>query len=487
MVELAGRQVLVAGAGVTGKSVTAALVSMGTLVTVTDGNAERLAELDGLGAELVLGLTEPPVGTSLVVTSPGWRPSAPLLVAAAEAGVEVIGDVELAWRLGQLREHPATWLAITGTNGKTTTVGMLESMLRAAGVDAVACGNVGFAVLDAVLAGHQVLAVELSSFQLYWSNTLVPRASVVLNLAEDHLDWHSSIEEYAAAKGKIHDRSETVVHNLADEWSTKLAEEQAPEGAARVGFGLGTPRPGELGVVEDLLVDRAFVADPVGSAEEFALLADVRPSGPHNVSNALAAAALARAYGIDCAAVAKGLRDFQPGPHRAVEVAEVAGVRYINDSKATNPHAAAGSLHAHADVVWIAGGQLKGASVDELVASVAGRLRGVVLLGVDSPVFQATVARHAPDVPVERLGSGDDDAMTAAVYAASAMARPGDVVLLAPAAASLDMYRDYAQRGDAFAEAVHALSMGNPSTGKASLGESSPAEPATGQGSRDGG
>jgi UDP-N-acetylmuramoylalanine--D-glutamate ligase len=470
VVELAGRPVLVAGAGVTGRSVTGALVAMGAEVTVTDGNAERLAELAGLGAHLVRGLTEPPAGTALVVTSPGWRPSSPPLAAAADAGIEVIGDVELAWRIGRLRENPPTWLAITGTNGKTTTVGMLESMLRAASVDAVACGNVGFAVIDAVLAGHEALAVELSSFQLHWSKTLAPRASVVLNLAEDHIDWHGSIHEYAAAKGKIHERSETVVYNLADEWSTQLAEEYAAEGAVRVGLGLGTPRPGELGVVEDLLVDRAFVADPVSSAEELALLADVRPSGPHNVSNALAAAALARAYGVEGAAVAKGLRNFQPGPHRAVEVAEVAGVRYINDSKATNPHAAGGSLRAHADVVWIAGGQLKGASVDELVSSVASRLRGVVLLGVDSPVIAAAVARHAPDVPVKSLLSGDDEPMTAAVNAASEMARPGDVVLLAPAAASLDMFRNYAERGDAFADAVHALAAAR-----------------AGQGSRDGG
>ena len=467
--DLAGSRVLVTGAGVTGKSVTRALVAMGALVTVTDGNAERLAELDGLGAELVPGLSEPPEGTSLVVTSPGWRPASPLLVAAAEAGIEVIGDVELAWRVGQARENPPAWLAITGTNGKTTTVGMLESILRVAGVDAVACGNVGFAVLDAVLAGHEALAVELSSFQLHWSNSLAPKASVVLNLAEDHIDWHGSMAEYAAAKGKIHRQSATVVHNLADEWSVRLADENVSEDAVRVGFGLGTPRPGNLGVVEELLVDRAFVADPVHNAEELAQLGDVRPAGPHNVSNALAAAALARAYGVDNTAVAKGLREFQPGPHRAVEVAEVDGVLYINDSKATNPHAASGSLRAHPHVVWIAGGQLKGASVDELVASVAGRLRGVVLLGVDSPVIAAAVARHAPDVPVERLHSGDHEVMTAAVRAAGALARPGDVVLLAPAAASFDMFRDYAQRGDAFAEAVLALA-----SGRAASSESTP-------------
>ncbi|QWF77019.1 UDP-N-acetylmuramoyl-L-alanine--D-glutamate ligase [Amycolatopsis sp. CA-230715] len=455
--ELAGKRVLVAGAGVTGKSVVAALSTLDARITVTDGDAARLSELDGLGAELAPGLAEPPDGTDLVVTSPGWRPSAPLLVAAREAGVEVIGDVELAWRVGQGLPDPPKWLAVTGTNGKTTTVGMLEAILRAGGADAVACGNVGYAVLDAVRGGHQVLAVELSSFQLHWSNTLAPHASVVLNLAEDHIDWHGSLAEYAAAKGTIHARSATVVANADDEMSVRLAAEHGAPEANRVSFGLGMPRAGELGLVEDLLVDRAFVDDPAHAAEELCALADVRPPGPHNVANALAAAALARAYGVPADAVRKGLHDFTPGAHRAVEVAEIGGVRYVNDSKATNPHAAAGSLLAHPDVVWIAGGQLKGASVDELVAAVGGRLRGVVLLGVDSPVIGAAVARHAPDVPVRQVSSGDDEAMTAAVSAARAMARPGDVVLLAPAAASLDMFRNYAHRGDAFARAVDAL------------------------------
>ncbi|ASR37446.1 UDP-N-acetylmuramoyl-L-alanine--D-glutamate ligase [Prauserella marina] len=470
--DVAGRRVLVAGAGVTGKSVTKALTGMGAHVTVADGNAERLAELEGLGAELRQGLTEPPDGTSLVVTSPGWRPSAPLLVGAANAGIEVIGDVELAWRVGSTLENPPVWLAVTGTNGKTTTVGMLDSILRSAGIDALACGNVGFAVLDAVLGGHEVLAVELSSFQLHWSSTLAPQASVVLNVAEDHIDWHGSLAEYAAAKGKIHQRSGTVVHNVADEWSTLLADRYAAAGANRVGIGLDSPRAGELGVVEDLLVDRAFTADPVTTADELAVVADVRPGGPHNVANALAAAALARAHGIPADAVSKGLRAFRPGAHRAVEVGEIDGVRYINDSKATNPHAAASSLLAHPDVVWIAGGQLKGASVDELVESVAHRLRGVVLLGADAEVIGAAVARHAPDVPVKRLLPGDDEPMTAAVRAAGALAGPGSVVLLAPAAASLDMFRDYAARGDAFAAAVGELrDKPPPSRGRGRLGD----------------
>ncbi|CAM3043990.1 UDP-N-acetylmuramoyl-L-alanine--D-glutamate ligase [Saccharomonospora xinjiangensis] len=456
--DFTGLAVCVAGAGVTGRSVAAALSELGARVTVTDADAERLAQLDDLDVRLVPGLDAPPEGTGLVVTSPGWRPTAPLLTSAAASGIEVIGDVELAWRVASERADAPTWLAVTGTNGKTTTVGMVESMLRAEGMDAVACGNVGFAVLDAVLAGHSVLAVELSSFQLHWSRTLAPSASVVLNVAEDHLDWHGGLASYAEAKGSIHHASATVVANLNDRWSRTLADEHAPEGARRVGFTLDTPRPGELGVVEDLLVDRAFVADPAHTAEELGTLADVRPGGPHNVANALAAAALVRSAGVSPGAVAEGLRNFRPGAHRASEVAELDGVRYIDDSKATNPHAAAGSLLAHPSVVWIAGGLLKGASVDELVAAVAGRLRGVVLLGADADRFAEALARHAPDVLVRRVGPGDDEPMTAAVKAARELARHGDSVLLAPAAASMDMFRDYAERGEAFAAAVAELS-----------------------------
>ncbi len=458
--ELAGRKVLVAGAGVTGRSVADALTEAGAHVTVTDADAGRLGGLADTGATLVPALAEPPEGTDLVVTSPGWRPESPLLVAAAQAGIEVIGDVELAWRIGQRQARPPVWLAVTGTNGKTTTVGMLEAILKAAGVHAVACGNVGFAVLDAVRAGYHVLAVELSSFQLHWSSSLAPRASVVLNVAEDHIDWHGDMAAYAAAKGRIHARSDVVIYNAQDATSVSVAVDHAGAEAKRVGFSLNSPRPYEVGVVEDLLVDRAFVPDPIRAAEELATLADVRPQGPHNVANALAAATLARAYGVPPEAVRDGLRAYQPGAHRAVEVAEIDGVRYIDDSKATNPHAAAFSLAAHRSVVWIAGGLLKGASVDQLVADVAERLRGVVLMGADADVIGTALARHAPDVPVTRVTSGHDEPMTAAVEAARGLARSGDVVLLAPAAASMDMFRDYAARGEAFAAAVRALPQG---------------------------
>nr|WP_235862947.1 UDP-N-acetylmuramoyl-L-alanine--D-glutamate ligase [Saccharopolyspora kobensis] len=444
-----GLQVLVAGAGVSGRSAAEALLAAGASVTVTDGSADRLAALASLqsqGAELVAGLAEPPAGTDLVVTSPGWRPDAPLLAAATAAGVEVIGEVELAWRLDRETENPATWLAVTGTNGKTTTVSMLESVLRAAGVDVVACGNVGLPVVDAVRAGHAVLAVELSSFQLHWSESVEPHAAVVLNLAADHLDWHGDLESYGAAKAKVYAGNAVSVANADDEWSTRLV---AAADGRTVSFTLGAPRQDQLGVEDGQLVDRAF-----GDRAVLASLADVHPAGPHNVANALAAAALARAHGVQPGAVAEGLRAFQPGAHRSVPVAEAAGVSYVDDSKATNPHAADAALRAHPRVVWIAGGLLKGADVDELVAANADRLAAAVLIGRDRAQFAAALARHAPDVPVREVSAGDDAGMLQAVRSAHEFASPGSVVLLAPAAASMDMFTDYAHRGRAFADAV---------------------------------
>lgn len=434
----AGKHVLVVGAGVTGRSVAAALLDLGAHITVTV-TAGAVEELPGTTA--VAGLTTPPEGTDLVVTSPGLPPTTPLLVAAAEAGVEVVGDIELAWRLGMTLPKPPVWLAVTGTDGKTTTVGMLESILLASGAKAVACGNIGLPVIDAVLGGYEVLAVELSSYQLHWQSSMHAHAAAVLNVAEDHLEWHGSMAAYVQDKGKIYTGAGLVVYNADDIESERLANGKQE----KVSFTLGTPRPGQFGVIDGWLVHGDLVLAPV---------AEVRPIGPHNVANALAAAALARAYGVSPEAVRAGLNAYEPPAHRVELIAEQDGVRYVNDSKATNTHAAQGSLGAFDSVVWVAGGLLHGADVADLVADVAHRLRGVVLIGSDQDVFAAALARHAPDVPVHRVGSGDDDPMLTAVRAANAMASPGDVVLLAPAAKSHDLFASYVHRGTAFAGAV---------------------------------
>ncbi|HYS36952.1 MAG TPA: UDP-N-acetylmuramoyl-L-alanine--D-glutamate ligase, partial [Pseudonocardiaceae bacterium] len=397
-------------------------------------------------------LRTPPPDTALVVTAPGWRPDAPVLAAAARAGIEVIGDVELAWRLCAERAEPPVWLAVTGTNGKTTTVAMLTAILRAAGVNAVACGNIGLPVVEAVAAGYPVLAVELSSFQLYWAPSVRPAAGVLLNLAEDHLDWHGDMDAYAAAKARVL-TGDVAIAGVDDEVVAALLADSPAK--RRIGIRLGEPGSDEFGIVDGMLVDRAFA-----DGEPLAAVADVRPPGPSGVFDALAAAALARVHGVPADAVAAGLLAFEPSAHRAAAVAEIDGVRYVDDSKATNPHAAAASLRTHPRVVWIAGGLLKGARVDDLVTDVAERLAGVVLIGADREVIATALARHAPDVPVRRVSGGDDGSMSvmgSAVKAARAMARPGDVVLLAPAAASQDMFTDYRQRGRAFADAVAAL------------------------------
>ena len=465
-----GLRVCVAGLGVSGPPVARLLMDHGAHVTVVDGRDDDTVrpvaeELSAAGAEVVLGSTPLPEECDLVVTSPGWRPDAPLLAAAAQAGVEVIGDVELAWRV---KPADQLWLAVTGTNGKTTTVRMLEAMLRADGRDALAVGNVGTPVIDAVRPDSdgrypRVLAVELSSFQLHWSSSLRPYAATVLNVAPDHLDWHGGLEPYARAKGTVFAPGTIRVANLTDPWSVRLAEEEGDPHAPLVGFGIRTPGPGDLGVVEDLLVDRAFVDDPVSSAEELATVSDVRPPAPHNVANALAAAALARSIGVAPASVKAGLAAFAPEPHRIAYVATVAGVDYIDDSKATNPHAAAASLGAYDTVVWIAGGLLKGADVDDLVAAAAGRLRGAVLIGADRARLREALDRHAPELPVVEIEGPAPGApeggtvMDAVVAAASDMAQEGDTVLLAPAAASMDMFANYPERGRLFAEAVRRL------------------------------
>jgi UDP-N-acetylmuramoylalanine--D-glutamate ligase len=458
--------VVVAGLGVSGRPVAAALHGLGAQVRAVDAGTgepqqEAAEALRHGGVAVALGddaVRDLPPGTDLVVTSPGWRPDQPLLAAAARAGVPVWGEVELAWRL---RPAGQEWLALTGTNGKTTTVRMLASMLAADGRRTIAAGNVGTALVDAVLAEepYDVLAVELSSFQLHWARTLEPLAAAVLNIAPDHVDWHGSLQAYAADKAKVYERARVAcVYNVEDPVTEELVRSaDVAEGCRAVGFTLGVPQVGMVGVVDGTLVDRAFVAERRTSAAELAAVGDVEPAAPHNVANALAAAALARAYGVRPAAVRDGLRRFRPDPHRIAHVATVDGVAFVDDSKATNPHAAAASLAAYDRVVWLAGGLAKGATFDDLVATAASRLRAVVLLGRDREVIRAALARHAPDVPVVEVADTDTGAMDHVVRAAREHAHPGDTVLLAPACASMDMFVSYAHRGDAFADAVRRL------------------------------
>ncbi|WP_434588603.1 UDP-N-acetylmuramoyl-L-alanine--D-glutamate ligase [Streptomyces sp. A5-4] len=459
------KKVTVAGLGVSGIPAARALRDLGARVTVVnDGDDERsraqAAELEALGITVRLGDGATlPEGTELIVTTPGWQPDKPLFTAAADAGVEIWGDVELAWRLRG--PDAAPWLAVTGTNGKTTTVRMLASILQAAGLRTAAVGNIGVSLLDAVLGDepYDVLAVELSSYQLHWAPSLRAHSAAVLNLAADHLDWHGSMAAYVADKGRVYEGNQVAcVYNLADPATEALVRgADVEEGCRAIGFTLAAPGPSQLGVVDGILVDRAFVKDRQRNAQELAEVSDVDPPAPHNIANALAAAALARAYGVPPTAVRDGLRAFRPDAHRIEYVGDVEGVAYIDDSKATNTHAAQASLAAYDPIVWIAGGLAKGATFDELVEKSAKRLRGVVLIGADRALIAEALARHAPEVPVVDLDRTDTGAMSAAVREAARLAQPGDTVLMAPACASMDMFANYNKRGEAFTDAVREL------------------------------
>jgi UDP-N-acetylmuramoylalanine--D-glutamate ligase len=460
--ELSTRTVLVCGARFAGSAAARGLLDAGARVLLTDSQqTETLPALLAAGAQFRAGLDQLPDGIDLVVASPGWRPDHPIFVSAQANGIDVIGEVELAWRLRP--EHAAPWLAITGTNGKTTTVRMLEAILCAAGKRALAVGNVGVSIIDAVAAGrgtgtaYDVLAVELSSFQLHWPSTFRPAAAALLNIAPDHLAWHSSMSDYARTKARIW-HTPTAVANYDDDLVMQLLQDAMngagdfPAPAVAVGFTLDAPVSGQFGVDDGWLLDRAF-----GDAVPLLPADDIRPRGRHNIANALAASALARAYGVDANEIAAGLRAFVPDPHRNQFIATIDEVDYVDDSKATNPHAASASLLSYQSIVWIAGGQLKGAPVEDLVASVAKRLAAVVLLGQDRAELKAALARHAPDLPVIEVALTDDRAMSEVVRTAAVLACPGDTVLLAPAAASYDMFTGYAERGAAFVAAVSAL------------------------------
>lgn len=465
--------VVVAGLGTSGFAAVDGLLALGVrrIVALDESdsaaNREKGELLGRLDVDVRLGAGSTgslPDDVDLVVTSPGWRPTAPLLAQAAERGVPVWGDVELAWRMMQ-PDRQVPWLAVTGTNGKTTTVNMLESILAADGLRTAAVGNVGRPIIEALLdeVDYDVLAVELSSFQLHWSHTLALHSAAVLNIQPDHLEWYAHeadpMAAYAADKARIYERvTHACVYNVAEPATERMVEDaDVTEGARAIGFTLGVPAPSMLGVVDDLLVDRAFVEQRRDSALPLAELTDVQPYAPHNVENALAAAALARSFGVSPQAVSRGLRNLRIGDHRIQTVGEADGVRWVDDSKATNPHAAASSMRAFDRIVWIAGGQAKGTSFDDLVRTYRDRLRGAVLLGVDRAVIAGALARHAPDVPTIVLDNAETGAMDEAVRAAADLAEPGDVVLLAPGCASKDMWSGYDARGADFAAAVARL------------------------------
>ena len=457
-IAIAHSQLLVLGGGVTGRSVAQVLSNMGAEVSIYDENESSTFEFARVAINELSN-----INWAAAVVSPGWRPSHPVIADLRNREIPLLNEIDVAWEIKQQVAPEQKWLAVTGTNGKTTTVELTESILKAAGIKAFACGNVGTPVIDAVTSEqkYDYLILELSSFQLHWSESAEFVAGSILNIALDHIDWHGSFSEYAKSKLDLLNRSATAILNGDD---AEVVEGSQHWQGRKVFYTLQTPKPGEIGLVEDLLVDRAFVADPMEAAM-FCELNEVQPTAPHSVSNALAAAGLARAIGVDNEVIRSAIKKFRPGRHRIELVLEQNGIRWIDDSKATNPHAAQASVMSELSVVWIAGGLAKGAEMSELIAQVGSRLRAVVLIGTDRELIAQELQSNFPNVilvrvdpkPAHDRSSEDNDFMNQIVTEAKHLAQSGDAVLLAPACASMDQFLSYGDRGDRFAKSVREI------------------------------
>jgi len=439
--KFAGKRVLILGAGVTGSAVAKLLEELGASIKIADQNpppdfaSHPITDLDNLDYELA-------------VVSPGWKPDHPLISALNSKGVTLTSEIDLAWDFRNLHKPNQKWIAITGTNGKTTTTELTALMLNAAGISAKACGNVGTTVIESVWDDHDydVLVIEISSFQIHWLNQARFEAIAILNIADDHTDWRGSFAAYTAAKIKLLQFTDLAVINTQD--SHLVAATKDFKGR-KVFFTLDTPMSGQVGLVENLLVDRAFT---VNSNEAGAIceLSQVRPTVPHSVANTLAAAALARSLGADYEGIQSAVEKFTPGRHRIELILEKDGVRWINDSKATNPHAAQAALYSNNNSIWIAGGLAKGANFQELITKCAKRIKYALLIGSDRDLIATELEKNG----VEYFRIDGEPLMEQVVLKAKALASPGDTVLLAPACASMDQFKNYSDRGDQFADAV---------------------------------
>ncbi|HWC14134.1 MAG TPA: UDP-N-acetylmuramoyl-L-alanine--D-glutamate ligase [Actinomycetota bacterium] len=437
-----GARVLVVGLGASGWAAARALVELGARVRVTEGGssaevAERAAWLRAHGAEVEIGGHDlSSLDADVAVVSPGIPPAADVLQALARSGTRTISEVELAYQLAE-----CDFLAVTGTNGKTTTTTLLASMLERSGIASVAGGNIGLPLIDAIgsVGSKGAIALEVSSFQLSGIESFHPQVAVILNIAEDHTDWHGSIEAYVAAKARITENQTAADHlvlNLDDERVRAIGSRSE---ACIVGFSSTGLIPDGIGVSGDDIVWRG---EPLMKRSSITL------EGRAGTEDALAALGAALSYGVDPASAITAAQEFRPLRHRLELVAEVGGVAYIDDSKATNPHATLAAVDGLSDVVLIAGGRSKGIDLAPLREAVP-PVVAVVAIGEAADevadVFDGVV-------PVDRAST-----MAAAVAAARRRSVPGGSVLLAPACASLDMYESYAARGDDFARCVRDL------------------------------
>lgn len=464
---------VVLGLGISGEAAARALLDRGTAVTVMDeGDTPDLrtkAEaLRSRGAEVKLAVSEAGITwPETVVVSPGIPPSDPLILSALDAGSEVISEIELGWRMADGR---IPVIGVTGTNGKTTVTSLLTAVLVAGGIKAVAAGNIGYPFVTAVqdlvaqdpvaqdlVDGEPATIVcELSSFQLMFCERLRPDVAILLNVAEDHLDWHGTAAEYAETKARIteNQRSEDLFVFRGGDPGCMAAASQSPARLAVFGaersielreqteVGLGRAISSSAGVEDGWVVVR-------GESFEGRIvsLADIRLKGRHNAENIAAASLAAIHMGVDSDVIAQAVREFEPLAHRISVVAEKAGVTYIDDSKATNPHATMQALADLERVILIAGGLSRGLDLTCLSA-VKGKLVGVVVMGESAKELKQIFT----GVPVKHALSVEE-----AVAGATLMASPGDTVLLSPACASWDQYSSYKERGERFARAVMEL------------------------------
>ena len=449
------KKIAILGAGVTGKAVARVLTQRGAQVVLIDERTNlelgfKVERPDAVDISIFDG----------AVVSPGWREDHPLIVRAMSAGIEILNEIDIAWIISREISPTQKWLALTGTNGKTTTVEMAAAMLQSAGLKAMACGNLGDTVIDAVTSHEKfdILVLELSSFQLHWLKQASFESVAILNIAQDHLDWHGNFDSYARAKLSILDRAKIAILNANDGEIVKRA--QSWQGR-KVFFTLDSPEAGEIGVVENLLVDRAFVPD-FQEASMIATLEDIVPTFPHSVSNTMAAAGLARSVGVSCNDIQGAIVNFHPGKHRIETVFESNEISWINDSKATNPHAAAASIMSHLSVVWIAGGLAKGADMNMLIEKSKNRIKAAILIGTDRDLIEAAFVKHSPstprvlvNLPNDYIKGGESNSlMECVVKVAMDLAVSGDTVLMAPACASMDQFISYSDRGERFSKAV---------------------------------
>ncbi len=447
---MSARRVLVVGLRATGEAVVRALAARGdTIVVVEDDPGRgvydaRAAAARDLGATVV---ERPPAdawpelvaGVDLMVPSPGVRPEHPAFAAALAADLPIRGDIDLGMEAARV---PV--VAVTGTNGKSTVTTLVTAILNASGVRAAAAGNIGRPLLDVVDEPWEVIVAEISSFQLHTTTAAFrPRVAVLLNVADDHLDWHGSFREYAAVKARVFANQrddDLLVANVDD---PNVVELTASAPADVVGVTLAA-RAHARGA--EYATASGFLVTPSG--ERIVEIAAMPSRLPHDLTNALAATAAANAVGGTLAAAREAIVKFERLHHRAEPVGKASGVEYIDDSKATNPHATLSALAGLERVVLLAGGDSKGVDLGVL-AQAKDRLAGVVAIGNTPGEVERALGGLVPTVQA--------DSMRSAVDAAAALAQPGDTVLLSPACASFDWYDSYEQRGDDFQQEVRRL------------------------------